>query len=81
MNPENALPLGRQQGLVSEQMRQRARLCRPVCEPPGDQVAVESLIMCLNTAFRALAAASKSTPSFELWERNVVNRCVDQHPV
>jgi hypothetical protein len=67
----------RQQVLVLEQMLQRARQgvlrhCRLVCEEPGDQVAVESLITWLNTAFRALAAAraravaNKSTDSVEL---------------
>jgi hypothetical protein len=52
----------RQQVLVLQQMLQRARQgvfrhCRLVCEQPGDDAAVESLITWLNTAFRALAAA------------------------
>ena len=52
----------RQQVLVLQQMLQRARQgvlrhCRLVCEQPGDEAAVESLMTWLNTAFRALAAA------------------------
>jgi len=47
---------------VLQQMLQRARQgvlrhCRLVCEQPGDEAAVESLITWLNTAFRALATA------------------------
>ena len=47
----------RQQVLVLQQMLQRARLgvlrhCRLVCEQPGDEAAVESLITWLNPAFR-----------------------------
>lgn len=52
----------RQQVLVLQQMLQRARQgvlrhCRLVCERPGDEAAVESLITWLNTALRALATA------------------------
>ena len=52
----------RQQVLVLQQMLQRARQgvlrhCRIVCEQPGDEAAVESLITWLNMAFRALATA------------------------
>ena len=67
----------RQQVLVLQQMLQRARLgvlrhCRLVCEQPGDEAAVESLITWLNAAFSALAAAraravaSKATDSAEI---------------
>jgi hypothetical protein len=52
----------RQKVLVLQRMLQRARQgvlrhCRLVCEEPGDEAAVESLITWLNTAFRALATA------------------------
>ena len=67
----------RQQVLVLQQMLQRARQgvlrhCRLVCEQPGDEAAVESLITWLNTAFRALATArapamaSKANDSAEI---------------
>jgi hypothetical protein len=78
----------RQQVLVLQQMLQRARLgvlrhCRLVCEQPGDEAAVESLITWLNTAFRALAAAraravaSKATDSAEIVrERQLVDEFI-----
>jgi hypothetical protein len=52
----------RQQTLVLQQMLERARQgvlrhCRLVCEKPGEETAVESLVTWLNTAFRALAKA------------------------
>jgi hypothetical protein len=67
----------RQQVLVLQQMLQRARQgvlrhCRLVCEQPGDEAAVESLITWLNTAFKALATAraravaSKANDSAEI---------------
>jgi hypothetical protein len=67
----------RRQVLVLQQMLQRARQgvlrhCRLVCEQPGDEAAVESLITWLNTAFRALATAraravaSKANDSAEI---------------
>jgi hypothetical protein len=67
----------RQQVLVLQQMLQRARQgvlrhCRLVCEQPGDQVTVESLLTWLSTAFRALATAraravaSNATDSAEI---------------
>ena len=67
----------RQQVLVLQQMLQRARQgvlrhCRLVCEQPGDEAAIESLITWLNTAFRALATAraravaSKANDSAEI---------------
>ena len=67
----------RQQVLILQQMLQRARQgvlrhCRLVCEQPGDEAAVESLITWLNMAFRALATAraravaSKANDSAEI---------------
>ena len=59
---DGTVHLLRQQVLVLQQMLQRARQgvlrhCRLVCEQPGDEAAIESLITWLNTAFRALATA------------------------
>ena len=67
----------RQQVLVLQQMLQRARQgvlrhCHLVCEHPGEEAAIESLITWLNTAFRALATAraravaSKANDSAEI---------------
>ncbi|HEU4677913.1 MAG TPA: hypothetical protein VFS35_00235 [Terrimicrobiaceae bacterium] len=52
----------RQQTLVLQQMLERARQgvlrhCRLVCEKPGEETAIESLVTWLHTAFRALAKA------------------------